>query len=317
MSHLFLGKLINRKGFEVSFCNFGATITSFKVPISDGDQIDIVLGFDHVDDYKKSFELESRPFLGAVVGPHAGRVKSGKYMDDEIEIQLEQNCGEHHLHGGSLNLSNQYWEVVVKSDNRLVFEIVLNNGKTKYTAEYFLNDDTLFANLRAETKVNTLINLTQHSYFNLDGHQGIVSDLKMKLEAEKFLEKDSALLPTGKLVKTQSSDFDFSEFRRCPSQIDTSFVLTAKNPGAILKNEKNGLMLKVYTNQPIIHVYVGGHTHPIIGKENTVYHTTSGICFEAQNFPDSPNHANFTNGILRAGEKYTNEIAYKLELGSI
>ncbi|WP_123868023.1 aldose epimerase family protein [Chryseobacterium lactis] len=317
MENILFRKLVNQKGFEVTFCNFGATITSFKIPTSDGNQIDVVLGFDTIEGYKKSFELQAQPFLGAVVGPHAGRLAFGKYMDDGTEIQLEKNCGEHHLHGGSINLSNQFWELILQSDDRLVFEIATNDGQTKYTAEYFLNDDTLFTNLRATTKVNTLVNLTQHSYFNLEGHQGSICNLKMKLLSSEFLEKNADLLPTGKLLNIKNTQFDFSEFGTCPAEIDTSFVLSGKNPGAILRNDKNGLSLKVYTNQPIIHVYVGGNTQPLIGKENTEYHNTSGICFEAQNFPDSPNHSNFKNGILREGENYSNEIAFKFEIDSI
>ncbi|WP_312400143.1 aldose epimerase family protein [Chryseobacterium sp.] len=309
----FFTTLKNEKGFQVTFCNYGATISSFKIPVNN-KELDVVLGFDNVENYKKSFQLSHQPFLGAVVGPHAGRVNLGKYTDGEKEIQLEKNHNGHHLHGGSINLSNQFWELTSLMNDKIVFEISINNGKTRFRTEYLLILNTLHITLNAETEEDILINLTQHSYFNLAGHKNEVTDLEMKIEAFDFLELDSNLIPTGNLIPTKNSPFDFLEFKKCPSEIDTSFVVNEKQPSAILKNIENGLTLNVFTNQPTVHVYVGGNTGDILGKEGTVYHKTSGICFEAQNFPDSPNHVNFKNGILRKGEQYINKIAYEFTI---
>lgn len=309
----FFTTLKNEKGIQVTFCNFGATISSIKIPMEEGE-LDIVLGFDKVEDYKRSFYLKQKPFLGAVVGPHAGRVNLGKFSDGENVIQLEKNHNGHHLHGGTINLSNQFWEVATITNDKIVFELSTNNGKATFRTEYVLILNTLHITLNAVTETDTLINLTQHSYFNLAGHDGDVTNLEMKMEASDTLEQDINLIPTGKLIPTKDSGFDFSEFKNCPSKIDTSFVLNGNQPAAVLKNKENGLTLKVFTNQPNVHVYVGGNTENILGKEGVAYHDTSGICFEAQNFPDSPNHSNFRNGIVRKGEKYINKIAYEFTI---
>lgn len=314
MSHdqSFFRTLTNIHGFEVTFCSFGATISSFKIPVNE-DKLDIVLGFDNVEDYQRSFDLHAKPFLGAVVGPHAGRLKMGRYTDNGKEVQLDKNFEGHHLHGGTFNLSNQFWELTSISDNRVVFEFSVNNGQTKFKTEYFLSSETLYVTLSAVTDIDMLINLTQHSYFNLAGHKKDITNLEMKIEALEILEIDTDLIPTGKFLPTKNTCFDFSEFCDCPSEIDTSFILNGKHPAAILRNKENGLVLKVFTNQPTVHVYIGGSTGSIQGKENAKYHNKSGICFEAQNFPDSPNHSNFKNGILRKGEQYINEIAYQFK----
>ncbi|MCS3529294.1 aldose epimerase family protein [Chryseobacterium sp. JUb7] len=311
----FFRTLKNKNGVEITCCDFGAVISSLTIPVSENENLDVVLGFDTIEDYAESFMLVAKPFLGAVVGPHAGRVHFGKYKNGIQEIQLEQNHGPHHLHGGSLNLSNQFWNLVSAFESEIQYEILINDLKTKITAEYSLNDkNELNVVLQAVTEEDILINLTQHSYFNLDGHQGDVRSLKMQVNAEEVLESDDDLIPTGNFLTVQDTPFDFSILKTCPAKIDTSFVLRGEKTAAILTNERNGLTLKVETNQPSVHIYVGGSCDHITGKENTVYHHTSGICFEAQNFPDSPNHENFKSGILKPGEKYSNEIKFTFEI---
>lgn len=309
--HSFFRKLKNKNGFDITFCDFGAVISSVKIPVSDTEKADVVLGFDQLEDYQESFTLSSQPFFGAVVGPHAGRVEFGRYRNGNKEVQLEQNAGMHHLHGGSINLSNQFWNLVFESEETLIYDMLINDNKTKITVEYFLDEEnTLHTTLTAITEEDILINLTQHSYFNLEGHDGDVTNLKMKVFASEILEKNKYLLPTGVFLKTENTAMDFSDFKNCPAAIDTSFVLNNGECAAILKNEKNNWVMEVRTNQPSVHIYIGAQCDPLIGKENTVYHKSSGICFEAQNFPDSPNHKNFKNGILKAGETYRNEIAF-------
>lgn len=304
-------QLKNEKGIEITFSNYGATITSLKLPVSEGEKVDIVLGFDKVEDYIESFTIDGKPFLGAVVGPHSGRVRLGRYIHKGKEVQLEQNMGMDHLHGGSVNLSNQFWQVDDIKEDRIVFKISQNDNKTHFTTEYQLTEDTLNVTIKAETEEDILINLTQHSYFNLNGHNGDVTDLKVKLNAEHYLETDENLIVTGNVIPTKNSEFDYSEFKNCPKAIDTSFVINENQPNAILKSESNGLSMEVRTNQPTLHIYVGGKSGNILGKDGVEYHTQSGICFEAQNYPDSPNHENFKNGVISAGESFINETSFK------
>jgi aldose 1-epimerase len=305
--------LCNSNGIEATFCHFGATLTALQLPMEDG-HVDVVMGFPSVADYERSFQLPSPAYLGAVVGLHAGRVRNGAYRDGECLVQLERNLhGRHHLHGGSSNLSNSWWDLVAESEEALEYAITVNEGRTKVRVRYALGaDDVLRVSMRATTEENVLVNLTQHSYFNLDGHQGDVTQQTVMVNASRTLETDADLLPTGRLLETNGTPFDFSTFQSCPAEIDHSFVLNGQRPAAVLKSATTGWSMEVDTDQPSIHVFVGGaHCNPIPGKDGAVYHRTSGICFEAQNFPDSPNHAAFRSGILRPGETYRNEIIFR------
>lgn len=305
--------LKNSNGIEAVFSCYGATLTSLLLPVSEAEKLDVVLGFTEIEEYEASFRLPSPPFLGAVVGLHAGRLKNGTYKDGDHQVQLEKNLnGKHHIHGGSQNLSKQFWTLISENNHSLTYELHVNEGKTKVEAGYSLDDDnTLRVSLTATTEENVLVNLTQHSYFNLCGHKGDVTDLKMKVNASRILETDGDLIPTGSYINTKGGPLDFSEFKNCPSEIDLSFVLDGQTPAAILENEQNGWSMKVETNQPSVHIFIGGaHCLPLLGKQDTPYHKTSGICFEAQNFPDSPNHPGFRNGILKPGQVYRNDIAF-------
>jgi len=295
---------------QVTFCDFGAAITSIKIPLND-QIIDAALGFDDIEDYQNSYELPNKPFVGAVVGLHAGRVNAGKYSNGKQTVQLEKNTGKHHLHGGTINLSNQLWKLISHTDDEVTYSILTNNGKTQITAVYHIKDFCIKVLLSAKTDEEVLINLTQHSYFNLEGHDGDVTHLKMKINADCILETDSDLIPTGKFVEVKDSKFNFLEFNNCPAEIDTSFVLNnLDQPAAVLYNPINKLKMEIRTNQPTVHFFVGGDCAPLKGKGMVSYHKTSGICFEAQNYPDSPNHINFKNGILLPEETYVNEIEY-------
>lgn len=303
-------QIVSKKGMKVTFCDFGAAITSIKIPL-DSQVIDVVLGFDHIENYQKSYELNAKPFLGAVVGLHAGRVNGGKYNSGEQTVQLEKNIGKHHLHGGTLNLSNQFWKLISQTEDKITYSILVNDGKTQVTAIYHLKNFCIQVTLTVQTKEEVLINLTQHSYFNLQGHDGDVTQLKMKINADRILETDNDLIPTGKMLEVKDTKFNFLELNNCPAEIDTSFVLNNLNrPAAILYNPINKLRMEVCTNQPTVHVYVGGACAPLKAKGMVSYHNTSGICFEVQNYPDSPNHANFKNGIVLPEETYVNEIEY-------
>jgi aldose 1-epimerase len=306
--------LRNVNGIEAEFISFGATLTALRLPLADGSKVDVVLGFPAVADYERSFSLTSPPFLGAVVGLHAGRLRDGAYRDGDRLVQLEKNLsGKHHIHGGSHNLSNAAWNVEEAAADKLRFFTVVNDGKTHVVVEYALGaDNALRVMMEAVTDESVLVNLTQHSYFNLDGHAGDVTRQRMMVNADETLETDADLLPTGRFLSVAGALFDFRQLQPCPATIDNSFVLRGGTPAVRLESARTGWTMEVGTNQPSIHVFVGGaHCSPLIGKDGAKYHRTSGICFEAQNFPDSPNHAGFRSGILRPGETYRNEIVFR------
>ena len=167
----------------------------------------------------------------------------------------------------------------------------------------------------AKTTQDTIVNLTHHSYFNLDGHQSNVSNQQLTVNSQKMLQTSNENIPTGCINHIENCPFDFSSPKNCPSKIDNTFVLERQNEfAASLFNPKNNLKMTVYTDQPGVHIYVGGNCFDKIkGKENTNYHPLSGICFETQNFPDAPNHSHFPNAVLKKEETYTHKTIYKFQ----
>lgn len=317
--------LCNVNGMEISIINYGATITSLKVPIKNNQLIDVVLGFDTLEDYMKSFQIEGSPYFGAVIGRYAGRISNANFPLNGKQIVLHKNHGNHTLHGGFKSFSTAFWDV--KSiTNRPSPSITLTytslNHEENFPGEltvevtYTLTEENEVKIVyKAHSTEDTIINLTQHSYFNLEGQKASVLNQMLEINSDKILEVDSENIPTGQILPIENTSFDFTSPKNCPEKIDTSFILKDNNIfSASLFSKLNQLKMLVYTNQPSVHIYVGGSCSGLLtGKENTVYHTTSGICFETQNFPDAPNQPHFPNAILKKDEKYHQETIFKFE----
>ncbi len=314
--------LSNSNGVEIAIIDFGATIQSIKIPISSLKKVDVVLGFDHVSDYEKSFTLSGAPFIGAVVGRFAGRIKNGTFILNEDVFQLNKNLGQHHLHGGKANFSNLFWNVISLSNNCITLENISKDLDENYPGDltvqvtYNLSDrDELEITYTAKTTKDTIINLTQHSYFNLDGHDKTIENQELQVTSSEILDTDEENVPTGNFSNIIDTSFDFLTFKNCPTKIDTSFVISDNSTSvATLKSIENKIQMHVFTNQPSVHIYVGGNCeNKITGKNNVNYHTVSGICFETQNFPDAPNHSHFPTAILRKDETYYQKTSFKFE----
>jgi aldose 1-epimerase len=176
-------------------------------------------------------------------------------------------------------------------------------------------DNELIVEYVAVTSEDTVVNLTHHSYFNLDGHKSNVVDQEMIVNSVKTLHTRNDNVPTGRFLNVANCPFDFSSPRKCPEKIDTTYVLDKKEEfAASLFNKKNKLKMSVYTNQPAVHIYVGGNCFKAIkGKDNADYNAISGICFETQNFPDAPNHEHFPSSVLKKGEIYYHKSIYKFQ----
>lgn len=314
--------LTNKNGYELSLINYGATITSLKIPIGD-KKIDVVLGFDSLEDYINSYYLPSPPYFGTTVGRFAGRINNAEFVLNGKRHFLNKNHGEHNIHGGILGFSRKFWKVMVltlEDDPSITLEYASSDNEENFPGEltvkvtYTLTEDNeLKVSYTAKTNEDTIINLTQHSYFNLDGHSNEVSGQLLTIFSDKVLETDEALIPTGEFALLKNHDFDFSSAKACPKSIDNTFVLKGSN-AAVLCSEKNKLRMSVTTNQPAVHIYVGGNCfNKIKGKESSNYHSLSGICFETQNFPDAPNHDNFPSAVLRKGEEYDHQSTFKFE----
>ncbi len=311
-------KIVNANGYELEVSNYGATITNLLVPVSDSEKIDVVLGFDSAADYEKSFSLPNAPYMGAAVGLYAGRINNASFEHNGTTIELDKNHGEHQLHGGFTNLSNQLWDFnTEKSDkNQLVFEISTKLNARNYDAiakvevHYVLSEENaLIVRFFAKTDYSFPINLTQHSYFNLDGNGESVLNQKVKVFSESFLEVTAEGIPTGKINSTNN----FSQLTNCPSSIDNTFAL-AQPIAAELHSEKTKITMTLFTNQPAVHIYVGGNCfNSIEGKNAASYGETSGICFETQNYPDAPNQKHFPNSIIHPHETYFHESIFQFE----
>jgi len=305
--------ITNKNGVEAHLTNYGATLLSLYVPTKNG-KIDVVLGFHSIDEYIKAFEMGASPYFNAVVGRFAGRIKNAQFQLNGKTIQLDQNHGKHHLHGGKHQLSNVAWnfENYNEETNTLTFSYVSKAnefypGDVTIEVAYTLTDENeLNIKYKATTTEDTLLNLTNHAYFNLDGISGNTLDQKLQINAEKFLELDAENIPTGNFIPMENHAFDFRISKNVVAGIDHCFVLKNNTePAAILESVKNGVTMKVYTDQPAVQIYVGGKTSDELqNKESVEYHTESGICFETQVFPDAPNHEDFPNAILRKGETY-------------
>jgi aldose 1-epimerase len=318
-------ELINEKGMQLCVINYGATVVSLKKLLKTGKVIDVVLGFDNLEAYLKSFQLKSPPYFGATVGRFAGRINNSSFILNGKSYLLNKNNNNHSLHGGIVNFSQKIWTVENISEGKnpsITLSCLSPNGEENYPGDllvkltYTLSEENeLIIEYQAHSSEDTIVNLTHHSYFNLDGHGSDLSEHELIVNVEQMLETTDENIPTGRLLNTANSSFDFSTPKKCPSKIDNTFVLACQHEfTASLFNKKNLLKMTVYTDQPGVHIYVGGNCfNEVKGKENAEYHPVSGICFEAQNFPDAPNHENFPSSTLKKEEFYHHKTIYKFQ----
>ena len=315
--------LRNSSGLEISITNFGAAVQSIKVPTKDGRLVDIALGFDRIQDYESAFAKGYSPYFGAVIGRVAGRIHRGKFTLNGKTYSLDCNLGNNHLHGGKGGFSAAVWTLVSSSDSEnpsITLQLLNKSIDCGYPGDvtvevcYTLHEDKRISIvMNATSTEDTVLNLTQHSYFNLNGHSKTLEKHVLQIDAEHILDVDSELIPTGESVSLTNHPLDFILPKDCPSAIDNSFILKKDSPHqATLHNKLNGLSLSVQTNQEILHVYIGGQTD-IPGKDDQIYHQRSGICFESQGYPDAPNHPNFPSIELRKGEVYHSKTMFTFQ----
>lgn len=319
-------EFINKNGLKLKVITFGATITALEIPLKNEKIIDVVLGFDLLEDYINSFHLQSAPYFGATIGRFAGRIKKGTFNLNGETFILNKNNNNHSLHGGNSGFSQKIWNVKqINSDKNpsITLTYLSSDGEENFPGnlnvelKYTLSEQNeLIVEYQAKSDKDTIINLTHHSYFNLDGHQGDITEQELFVNSQKMLETNLENIPTGRFNNVANCPFDFSIPKNYPQKIDNTFILDKKTElSASLYSKKNNLKMEVYTNQPAVHLYVGGNCfNKIKGKENVDYHSLSGICFETQNFPDSPNHNHFPNSILKENETYYHKTIYKFEI---
>jgi len=325
-----LFSLTNARGTTAKLITYGATLQGLSVPDRNGKFSDVVLGFDDLKDY-----FGEHPYFGATIGRVANRIAKGKFTLAGQEYSLAINNAPNTLHGGKEGFSRKVWkgEIIKGSAGAAVrFTYVSPDGEEGYpgtlkaTVVYTLTDQNeLQINYTASADKTTLVNLTNHSYFNLAGSGSILNHV-LYLNADKYTPVDSTLIPTGEIAPVAGTPFDFtaatpigariSQVTGDPGGYDHNFVLTVATGklklAARVSEPNSGRQLEMWTTEPGVQFYSGNFLDGTNkGKQGAVYAKHGGFCLEAQHFPDSVNHANFPSTILRPGSVYRQQTVYK------
>jgi len=327
--------LRNSKGLEASITNYGAILVSLRVPDRNGNVADVVLGFDSLHGY-----LSEHPYFGAVIGRYGNRIAGGRFVLDGLEYNLARNNGENHLHGGIRGFDKAVWrpkELQAGGDSCLEFTYLSEDGEEGYpgnltaTVRYTLTEDNeLRLDYYATSDKATVINLTNHSYFNLAGAgNGDILAHRISINADSFTPVDRGLIPTGELRPVAGTPFDFRQPHAIGERIDGkdqqlvygkgydhNFVLNGPagslRPAARVIEPGSGRVVEVPTTEPGVQFYTGNFLDGTIrGKGGAAYGHRYGFCLETQHFPDSPNQPQFPSVVLRPGAKYQSTTVYK------
>jgi aldose 1-epimerase len=325
--------LANKNGAEVAITNFGGSVVSIKVADRQGKIEDVVLGYDSLDGY-----VSDKAYLGAVIGRYGNRIAQGRFTLDGATYTLARNNGENSLHGGIKGFNKAVWnarEVAGKDGPSVELTYLSKDGEEGYPGNlavkvvYTLTErNELKIDYSATTDKKTVVNLTNHSYFNLNpGGSNILQHVVMT-DADKFTPVDAALIPTGELRSVAGTPFDFRKPTAIGARIeqddeqlklghgyDHNFVLNKRGKGVELAarvvEPRTGRVLEVLTSEPGVQFYTGNFLDGVRGKGGKEYRRRSAFCLETQHFPDSPNHPKFPTTELKAGEKYHSTTIYK------
>lgn len=331
----FNGKQVNKytitevAGIQVSVINYGATITNLIVPDRSGSPADIVLGFDSLEGYVKAADT----YMGSICGRYANRIGHAAFNINGSRYNLSKNAGVNCLHGGFRGFDKVCWDAeILPGNDGVIFKYESNDGeegfpgKLNTSVTYRVNENSLSIEFWAKTNKATPVNLTNHSYFNLSGgKENDIMSHELQLDADLFLETDDEFIPTGMLRQVKSTVMDFSTFHKVKPGIDKtggydqSWILNKENgelmKAASLLHKESGRLMTVYTTQPAIHFYSGNFLDGTLKetKKGKVYTKYAGLCLETQHFPDSPNHKEFPDTILKPGEEYLEKTIYSFE----
>jgi len=323
-------ELTNTKGTYVKIYNYGAIISKFIVTNKNGEKQDIVLGFDDFDQYLSEEYLANYPYLGAVIGRYANRIKNGRFTIDGEVYQLSQAKGGDCLHGGDTGYDKRVWEVLSTIDPSVTLQYTSPDGEENFPGNLTIqltfkltDEDELILDFKATTDKATAINLTHHGYFNLSPTGGSVGKHHHRMPASNYLEQDYNYVVTGKLIPVEGTHHDFlggKEFDADwdPAEgYDQTYVLDKEYGELTLASETTeqtgGLKLSVYTTEPIAHLYTAKYLNVKHGKEGRNYEPFGGFCVETQHHPNAINIPAFPSTVLRPGETYTQTTIYKVE----
>src|SRR5271169_3901524 len=320
--------------YEARIATYGGIVVSLNAPDRDGKSADVVLGFDNLDGYVANFNESSSAFFGALIGRYGNRIAHGSFTLDGKKYSLPLNNGENSLHGGPHGFNNVIWKAKAVA-NGVELSYLSKDGEAGYpgnlstVVRYTLVKGDLRIEYSATTDKDTVINLTNHSYFNLAGHGDILSH-QLTLHASRFTPVDAGLIPTGELKSVESTPFDFRKATAIGARINTNdeqlhlgrgydhnWVLDSGGgklaEAAELYDPESGRVLKVLTDQPGIQFYSGNFLDGTIkGKGGKPDELHAALCLETQHFPDSPNHPDFPTAELKRGGRYHTVTVYSL-----
>ena len=327
--------LRNKNNMEVCITNFGGRIVSVMVPDKDGQMRDVVLGFDSIQDYV------SKPSdFGASIGRYANRINQGKFTLDGTEYQLPQNNYGHCLHGGPQGFQYRVFDAVQPNPQELELTYVAEDGEEGFPGNItckvlmkLTDDNAIDIRYEAETDKPTIVNMTNHSYFNLDGDAARNEAHLLTIDADYYTPVDSTFMTTGEIAPVEGTPMDF----RTPTPVgarindydfvqlkngngyDHNWVLNTKGDVtrkcATLESPLTGIVLDVYTNEPGIQVYAGNFLDgSLTGKKGITYNQRSSVCLETQKYPDTPNKPEWPSAVLRPGEKYMSQCIFKFSV---
>ena len=313
----------NFNGLSLSVMNYGATITKIVTKDRFDNDTDIVLGFTNFEGYLQ----ESNRYFGSTIGRFANRISNSKFTIKNKEYQLYSNNNDNSLHGGKIGFDKVIWESQFDSkDNSVTFSYLSSDmeegypGNLNVSVKYKLTEQNeIIISYFAKTDKPTFVNLTNHSYFNLSSYpQSLINDHELMIKANKFLEVDDYLIPTGNLLKVDNTVMDFRLAKKVNLELDYNWVLDKEeNESELISTlycEDSGIFMEISTTLPGLQVYSGNKIIPCknFTKNPLGYTKFSGICLETQFFPDSPNHFNFPSTFLCPSETYNQTTIYKV-----
>ena len=323
-----LFEFINNNGVHLKITNYGGIITSLILPDRNGKFGEVTLGFDNLNQY-----LGKHPYFGAICGRYANRIAKGKFTIDGIMYALNLNDGANSLHGGLEGFDKKVWKAVKEINNgeksSLVLEYLSKDmeegypGNLKVRVTYTLtNLNELIIEYEAECDRPTVLNLTNHTYFNLNGCKKNIYDHIVQINADYYTPVDKENIPTGAIAKVANTALDFrhpkkigKDIGKLPNGYDHNFIINKKEKEfgfcARVEDPDSGRTMEVYTTEPAVQFYTGNFLDGSLrGHNNIVYQKHYGFCLETQHYPDSPNHESFPSTLLKPGSRYTQKTRY-------
>lgn len=323
--------LKNANGIKVGICNYGARITHFIIP-QNNKEVDIVLGFNNIEDYFKEDEY----YYGVTVGRFANRIAKGKLTLNDETFQLAINNGGNCLHSGKTGFHNVAWEIISASDESIELKYISPDGESGFPGELTctvkfslgVNND-LKIHYNANSTKDTVVNLTNHSYFNLNGDDCGILNHQVRINAKYYLPINSSGIPTGEYAEVSKTPFDFRVTKKLGLEIENQHpqIIIGKGYDHSFKLEKEAneltfaasargdltnIKLEVFTTEPGMQLYTGNYLGGDKGKNGIIYKERSGFCFETQHYPNSPNQPKFPSTLLKAGDLFKSTTVFKI-----